>query len=399
MLTTKAVYSPLMNHSAVKAVIFVLLGLAAAVSLVQGVRNALGPNADFQWTDVVLLTHHENPFEVYLSGDPERKLMHGQIPNYLHEMYVVELPLAWVSFPTAERIWIVVNLLLLAASLAILVRIYGLTHNQTLLYIALVLCCTGFRNTLGLGQQSFFALFCFVISLGSMSRLRSSLGLGGLYAKYSFAPAVVGYLLARREFRILLLSLLIPAAGYIILLACVGGHHPLRLLFEPFLVSRHGVGDGKADLMTLIEQASAGRAATLLAYGLGLTLAVFYGAFVHRCDLSPQAAMAALAAATLVCVKHVEYDLLFLILPLAFFLTRRGVRSAIALSILGYLLYVDRWIPVQRILTPQPARILYLVLIVSVAVLIHIVDRADSRRISAALPANSIAMPHFAEQS
>jgi len=150
--------------------------------------------------------------------------------------------------------------------------------------------------------------------------------------------------------------------------------------------------------MTLIEQYSAGRAATLLAYALGLSLALLYGAIVHRSGLSPQAAMAGLAAATLVCVKHVEYDLLFLILPLAFFLTRRGRRSAVALAILGYLFYVDRWIPVQRILTPQPARILYLVMIVSLVALIHIVDRADSR-ISAALPVNSNVMSHFAEQS
>jgi hypothetical protein len=392
-----------MKHRAVKTVIYFLLGLAAAISLVQGIRNALGPNADFQWTDVVLLTHHENPFEVYLSGDPKHQLMQGQIPNYLHEMYVVEMPLAWVSFPTAERIWIAVNLLLLAASIAMLVRIYGLTRNQTLLFIALVLCSTGFRNTLGLGQQSFFAVFCFVISLGAISPLGRSLGLGGLYAKYSFAPAVVGYRLARREFRIVLLSLLIPAAGYAILLACVGGQHPLQLLIEPVLVSRHGVGDGKADLMTLIEQSSSGRAATLLAYGLGLSLALFYGAFVHRCGLSLQAAMAGLAAATLVCVKHVEYDLLVLILPLAFFLTRRGWRSAVALAILGYLFYVDRWIPVQRILTPQPARILYLVLIVSLVALIHIVDRTivdrTDSRISAALPADSNVMSHFTEQS
>jgi len=191
-----------MNHRAIKTVVYFLLGLAAAVSLIQGVRNALRASADLQWTDVVLLRHHQDPYEVYLSGDPKHQLMQWQIPNYLHEMYVVELPLAWVSFPTAERIWVAVNLLLLAASLAMLVRIYGLRRNQTLLYIALVLCSTGFRNTLGLGQQSFFALFCFVVSLRAISPFRRSLGLGGLYAKYSFAPAVVGYLLARREFRI-----------------------------------------------------------------------------------------------------------------------------------------------------------------------------------------------------
>ena len=201
-LLGQPVYWPLMNHRAIKTVVYFLLGLAAAVSLIQGVRNALRASADLQWTDVVLLRHHQDPYEVYLSGDPKHQLMQWQIPNYLHEMYVVELPLAWVSFPTAERIWVAVNLLLLAASLAMLVRIYGLRRNQTLLYIALVLCSTGFRNTLGLGQQSFFALFCFVVSLRAISPFRRSLGLGGLYAKYSFAPAVVGYLLARREFRI-----------------------------------------------------------------------------------------------------------------------------------------------------------------------------------------------------
>jgi hypothetical protein len=108
--------------------------------------------------------------------------------------------------------------------------------------------------------------------------------------------------------------------------------------------------------------------------------------------------MAGLAAATLVCVKHVEYDLLFLILPLAFFLTRRGRNSAVALAIMGYLFYVDRWIPVQKMLTPQPARILYLALIVSLVVLIHIADDAE-HCIPGAPPSNGTVRSHLAEQS
>jgi hypothetical protein len=369
-----------MSPRVLKTVLLALLTLAAAISLVQGIRNASRMSADLQWTDVVLLVHHENPYAVYLSGDPKHQLMQWQIPNYLHEMYVVEMPLAWVSFPAAERIWIVVNLLLLAASLTLMIRIYGLTRNEALFYIALVLCSTGFRNTLGLGQQSFFALACFLVTLSATSPLRRSLGLGGLCAKYSFAPAVVGYLLARREFRVLLYSLSLPAIGYGILLACVHGQHPWQLLVEPFLVSRRGVGPGKADIMTFIEHCSAGPTATLLAYALGLALSLLYGWFVHRSKLSPPASAAGLAAATLICVKHVEYDLLFLIMPLAFFLKRRSARSFIALTILAYLFYVDRWIPLQKILHEQLARVLYFALIAGIVALVHMTDRAEAQR-------------------
>ena len=123
----------------------------------------------------------------------------------------------------------------------------------------------------------------------------------------------------------------------------------------------------------------------LLAYALGLCVALFYGWYAHRSGLSLPAAAAGLAAATLVCVKHVEYDLVFLILPLAFFLKRRDKYSAIALSILVYLFYVDRWIPIHRIIPDQTARILYFLLIVSIVALVHTVDRID-RQATATAP-------------
>jgi hypothetical protein len=268
-----------------------------------------------------------------------------------------------------------------------LIQTFGLTRKEAPLYVALVLCSTGFRNTLGLGQQSFFALFCFcgVIWLDRRSTFGRSLFLGGLYAKYSFAPVLVGYLLACRRFRVFALSFLLPALGYVIVLGCIHGQHPWRLMIEPFLVSRHGVGPGKADIMTFIEEFSSGHAAMLLAYALGLCVALFYGWYAHRSGLSLPAAAAGLAAATLVCVKHVEYDLVFLILPLAFFLKRRDKYSAIALSILVYLFYVDRWIPIHRIIPDQTARILYFLLIVSIVTLVHTADRLD-RQATATAP-------------
>jgi hypothetical protein len=390
-----------MSRRVTRIIVLALCTLAAVISLIQGIRNALHLSADLQWTDVVLLRQHQDPFQVYLSGDPEHLLMQWQIPNYLHEMYAIELPLAWVSFPTAEGIWIAVNLLLLAASLAMLIRIYGLTRREAPLYVALVLCSTGFRNTLGLGQQSFFALFCFcaIIWLDHRSTFRSALALGGLYAKYSFAPVLFGYLLARRQFRILALSFVLPAIGYVVVLVCIHGQHPWRLLIEPFLVSRYGVGPGKADIMTFIEHISAGRAAMLLAYLLGLCIALSYGWFVHRSGLSLPAAAAGIAAATLICVKHVEYDLLFLILPMAFFLKRRDRYAAIALTILGYLFYVDRWIPVHSIIPDQAARIVYFLLIVSIVILVHLADRVDRQAVAASLPTCSSAVKGTRKES
>lgn len=369
-----------------KAAVLVVLLAAAAVSLFYGIRNAFHLSNDLQWSGVVLLHQHLDPFQVYLDGDPAHQLKQWQIPNYLHEMYILELPLGSLSFADASRVWAFINLGFTALSVFLLIRFYRLPHYYAALFACAVLCSTGFRNSLGNGQQSLFALAAFVVTMCLSSQWKRTVGLSGLYAKYSFAPVVLGYTLARGEFQIFASSLLLPLLGYVAFLYLIHWSHPLRLLIEPLLVSRTGITPGKADLMTLLEQQhlfpTGSIVATALPYALGLSLALLYGWFVVRSRLSREAAVAGVAAATLVCVKHVEYDLVLLIVPLAYFAGKRTIASIAPLAILSYLLYLDRWTHLDQRLPPQPARLVYFLLIAAVLFLIHKTDRRESSQLA-----------------
>ena len=360
----------------VKRLVLAILLIAALVSLAQGLHNAYRFSNDLQWSGTRLLVNHTDPYRTYLAGDPSHSLMRWQIPNYLHELYIFELPLGYVSFPVASCIWAIANLVFMALSFVILIRFYGLSHFAAVTFVLLVLCSTAFRNSIGNGQQDVLATLSFIAVICLASPFGRAAGMSGVLAKYNFAPVILGYLLAKKELSLLLASLVIPAIGYLIFLWFIYFQHPLHVAFEPFLVSRSGITPGKADLMTAIEQIpfSSPGVTRMVSYSIGLLAAVAYGIFISMSRLSPQAAAASMAAATLVTVKHVEYDLLLMIVPLAYLITKRTYPALFGLLLIGELFYVDRWLPGTSYLSGSSLRLIYMSMIALVIVSIHYTD-------------------------
>ena len=354
-----------------KRVALAVLFIAALVSHAYRFSN------DLQWSGTRLLVNHTDPYETYLAGDPSHSLMRWQIPNYLHELYIFELPLGYVSFPVASCIWAAVNLVFLSITFVILIRFYKLSQLTAVAFTLLVLCSTAFRNSLGNGQQDILATLSFAAVVCLAAPKQRCFGISGTLAKYNFAPVVLGYLFAEKQLWLILASLVIPAAGYLIFLWFIHFQQPLHVAFEPFLVSRSGITPGKADLMTAIEQLpfSSPSITRMMAYAIGMFSAVGYGVLVSRSRLSPQAAAASMAAATLVTVKHVDYDLLLMIVPFAYLITKRTYASFVSLLVIGELFYVDRWLPEISYLSSFGLRLIYMLKIVGVIASIHYTDR------------------------
>ena len=141
----------------------VLWGLAL-ISIVQGFRNAVRVSTDFQWSPTVLLSAGVNPYQVALAGNPEGKILLSQFPPYLHLLYILMLPLAYLSYTPAKFTWAILNFGFACASLVMLTRLFRLSAFQGALLAALFFLSTPYRNTVGNGQTSLLCLLTFLIA-------------------------------------------------------------------------------------------------------------------------------------------------------------------------------------------------------------------------------------------
>jgi hypothetical protein len=248
----------------------------------------------------------------------------SQVPNYLHELYILLLPLGWLSFSTAKTIWAIFNCLFAILATLVLGRIYALEKAHTLLLFLLLIASTPFRIVLGGGQFSMFELLLFSLLFYAEKQareLKQGIFLGLSYSKYSFSPVVFLYFAFRKRFRLLAISLVLPLVGLLAMWFLVRGNI-VTLSTEPFAVNRIGITDGLGDLMaltrTIFKPILHGANLDLLMYVLAISAATAFAFFLsRRGDVSPQFNAPLLAVASLSFFPHLTYDYVFLMIPVA----------------------------------------------------------------------------------
>jgi hypothetical protein len=299
--------------------------LPAAVSLFAGLRNSLSRSQDLQWSGAHLTLRHIDPYSQFLRHDPEHRILLSQVPNYLHQLYILLLPLGALSFSQAKPIWAFLNCLFAVLIAFVLRRIYDLSRSQALLLLLLLFSSTPFRIVLGNGQQSLFELLFFCLIFYFTRSTGQGIALGLSYSKYSFSPVVFLYLFFRRKFRVLAISLALPLLGLLAMGLLVHGSL-LTLSTEPLAVSRADTINGLGNLMTIIQFVCRNVLSLTLTQKIMATAALlatvtFTFALSRRQNMVPRRDAAALAVATLMFFPHRTYDYVFLAIPLAAALT------------------------------------------------------------------------------
>jgi hypothetical protein len=296
-----------------RAFILVLFGSAALISVGWAVSNAIQMSGDFQWSPTVLLLDGQNPYEVFLEGNPNNAIIKIQYPNYAHGLYVALMPFGMMDWETAKIAWAAFNVAAGALIILLLSRAYALTLTQTTLVAITFLLSAPFRNAVASGQQSLMMLLAFSALLLS-SRHWSSFTGGFGYFKYSFAPPFAAYLLFRRGKTHLLASLVPGLIGFVVFWSITGGPFVVTLV-QPLAVSSQTMHPGMADLMTIVESVTQyGSLEYLIGYyGLPIVVSLVgaYAAAFHlrHADLS----FAFLCVISLITFKHLSYDFIFLL--------------------------------------------------------------------------------------
>jgi hypothetical protein len=339
----------------------------ALVSMADAFRNSMLHSLDFQWSPVRLLVQHIDPWATYLTGDPGHCILLNQVPNDLHELYVAMLPFGYLPLLPAKLIWAGINLALVLLSCWLVARMYELNGRKAWLLTLLVLTGTSARVTIGNGQVTALVLASLALWAVVLSSRGRGLLLGAAWAKYSVPPVLAAFLLLRRRWRLLLFSLLPPAAGFLFFYGWL--RTPFWTLFlEPFRTSINNVSPGLANIMAVSEIAlrhpslfrpapdalylsHAAGWALVVPYLCGIVLAIGIAMvfFVRGKRVDGRILMACLTSACLLCFKHQIYDFLFLIFPLAVALKSNPTAARNwLLGLIAYFWFGERLLHIRR---------------------------------------------------
>lgn len=325
------------------------LAVPAIISVGAAVWHGLRQGQDFQWSGAHMLGVHIDPYLQFLQHDPGHRILGSQVPNYLHELYVLLLPLGLLPFGIAKDIWVAINIGFSGACVWLLGRIYELTRIRVLLLALLFGMSTPFRITVNNGQNALLETLLLTLLLTAVARGGPVLGMS--YFKYSFSPIFVCYLAMRRRWSWLVKSAAVPLLGLAIFWALVHGNL-FREAMEPFAVSGNsGVAVGAGDLMSgdyYFRQRFAQNPTGRSGLSLAVVGSVVLGAVVALRRAKDRDAFPALICASLMLFVHLTYDYVALAIPVAALLSSatretipmRKSRRILAGASIGLLWYV-----------------------------------------------------------
>ena len=336
-------------------VLLALLFLLAAISTVEGAKNAIQHSQDLQWSGSKMLLAHIDPWAEYLRGDPNHLILPNQYPNYLPILYLLIFPLGLLPLLPAKILWLACNLTFAIASAILAARFYNLHGRTILAVVCLMLMATPTRNTIGNGQQGLLVLFIWCLTLIPQPLTDQRSAITGLsYGKFNFAPPVVLYLFFRGGLRSVLLSALPSVLATALIWLWLGGPYIsiAHLIAEPVLVSRTGyfpsaLGSNWMDVLELPLALlhTPESLVKIIALGSALLLCtlVLYFAIKRHPGSSIQWQLALLATLSFGLFKHHPYDAVVLLFPFCYALhLHRAARAKAVLLLISFIWYAQR---------------------------------------------------------
>jgi hypothetical protein len=295
-------------------IIFVILAIAATISVIQGFSNAMLYSKDFQWSPSVLFWDGINPYTYQLSGNEEKRIILSQAPNYAHLTYVLLLPFSLMNWETAKLLWAVTTFIFALQAVKLISRSAELTINESLIVLFVFLCSTPLRNTIGNGQHAVVVLFCFCALLSKRNCLTNAvIGIG--YFKYSFMPPVFLFLAFRRGLKAALVSLAACGIGWIFFSIALKTN-PAETLTLPLKVSQIAVGQGTADLMTIAGFFFSDKHAIfyrIAIYLIPIVPCFFLAWYAAKAKGSQLFRLAFISITCLITFTHLSYDFVLLL--------------------------------------------------------------------------------------
>ncbi|MDO5573953.1 MAG: glycosyltransferase family 87 protein [bacterium] len=250
--------------------LYIIFGLLAAVSLIQGCRNAIAVSQDFQWDAAKALTLRINPYIESLTPTGILDQYHWE--DYCLQMEANQFPsLLMLLFPytllaplAARYVWLASNLLFTVLMIVLLRKTFlaALDRRLFILLMLFMISGTPYRNQLGVGQHTIFS-FLFFLAAVYFSRRHEESGKAGYtagtilclavsYFKYTLTVPLALYFVYKRKWKELILSVLIHVG--LTIFAVFWLHTGiLDMIIQPLQVSSALAAEGGIDFGALLQ--------------------------------------------------------------------------------------------------------------------------------------------------
>lgn len=325
--------------------LYVLMALLAVVSVYEGICNALEMSQDFQYDAACALINGYDPYDLSLDFSKDRipdieglkqfygyfegmgtpqKMEANQFPSLLY----ILTPYALMPYIPARILWLITNLLCTGVIIGLLRNTFMSRVDERLypVFMMLMLAGTPWRNQLGVGQHTLFAVACFILAVtvaenGREEKSAAGTAAAGLllslsYLKYTVTAPLALYFIYRRRWKEFVISL-VPHAVLTGVAAFILKEPYTDMLTKPLAVASALTGEGSIDVGVLTGGAawSTGITAAVMLFILALSLMMPEG--------NDELFISTAALLSLVMTYHRTYDYFIMIIVFGYFATGR----------------------------------------------------------------------------
>ncbi|MBQ9566441.1 MAG: DUF2029 domain-containing protein [Lachnospiraceae bacterium] len=337
--------------------LYVLMALLAVVSVYEGICNALEMSQDFQYDAACALINGYDPYDLSLDFSKDRipdieglkqfygyfegmgtpqKMEANQFPSLLY----ILTPYALMPYIPARILWLITNLLCTGVIIGLLRNTFMSRVDERLypVFMMLMLAGTPWRNQLGVGQHTLFAVACFLLAVlvsgGGMETdstesaegadgkrtVPKTVGAGLLlslsYLKYTVTAPLALYFIYKRRWKEFAISL-IPHILLTGVAAYELGEPYTDMLTKPLKVASALTGEGSIDVGALTQGASWTVAIT------GIIMLFIFIAALLLPEGKDELFISTAALLALVMTYHRTYDFFIMIIIFGYFATGR----------------------------------------------------------------------------
>ncbi len=320
-------------------ILFAIMGLLAAASLYAGIRNAYTYSQDFQYDAAKALAMGYDPYDYSLKGeispdipgledfygyyesiDAPQRMEANQFPSLLYLL----LPYTFFDASLARLLWLLSNLIFTVVIILLLKATFMKETDGKLfaVFSLLMIAGTPWRNQIGVGQHTLFSLAFFLLAVYlSVEKERpwaAGLALCISYFKYTVTVPLAVYLIYKRKWKELIISIPLHIAGTAAA-ALILKESFFDMLIKPLRVASALSGEGSMDIGALIGGGIPSLLVTVL-------LMIFLLVTALYCPEGNDSLVISLCVLlSLIMTYHRLYDYFVLIIVFAYFdVNRKG---------------------------------------------------------------------------
>ena len=334
-------------------VLYLLMAMMAIVSIYEGIANGLVWSQDFQYDAATALRSGYDPYDMSLSFDEEslpdvpclkgfyeyydglgtpQRMEANQFPSLLY----ILVPYTLMPYNAARVMWVMTNIICTAVIIWLLKKTFMVQVDERLypVFMMLMLAGTPWRNQMGVGQHTLFAVAFFLLAvfvteggkqeeqeetkpaLITPGDVAAGLLLSLSYLKYTVTAPLALYFIYKRKWKAFLISL-VPHILLTGVAAAVLKKPYTDMIIKPLKVASALAGEGSIDIGALTKGSPAGLfvTATVMLFLLGMAFLMPKG--------NDELFISLAALLSLVMTYHRTYDFFIMIIVFGYFATGR----------------------------------------------------------------------------